>query len=456
MTDHATRRRIWGWMFFDWAQQPYATLGLTFVFAPYFAAVASDVFMAQGLAETAAEAETQGLWSLGQTLAGLVVAFSAPFLGAWADATGRKLPWIYGFVLIAIACAAALWMLAPSGEMLMLALALFWIGFVASESAFNLNNALLPGLGRVQDMGRISGNAGAFGYWGGVLALFLMLLLFVEQDNGKTLIGLSPPFGLDAEQREGTRSVGPFIALWFALFLIPYVLWVREPAAAALPGARFGAVLDDLWTSVKSAFRRRSCASFLLGSMFYRDALSGLYTYGGIYARQVLDWSIVQIGVFGIVAAIAAAVVTWIGGLADSRYGPKPVIVTCVSVLSAVGLIIIGMTREQVFGVPLPDGSVVPDVIFYGCGVVIGGAGGVLYSASRSMMVRHCDPARPAEGFGLFALTGKATAFLAPALIGLVTALTQNTQLGYIPIVALFLLGLVLLIWVHPEGDRAE
>ena len=94
--------------------------------------------------------------------------------------------------------------------------------------------------------------------------------------------------------------------------------------------------------------------------------------------------------------------------------------------------------------------------MFYICGAIIGGAGGAVYSASRSMMVRHTHPDRPAEAFGLFALSGKATAFLAPAGITFFTWLTGNTQLGFLPVIFLFLMGLVLLWWVNPEGDADE
>ena len=114
------------------------------------------------------------------------------------------------------------------------------------------------------------------------------------------------------------------------------------------------------------------------------------------------------------------------------------------------------MSREHMFGIPLPEGSSVPDTVFYLCGVVIGGAGGAIYTASRSMMVRHTHPERPAEAFGLFALSGKATAFLAPAGITFFTWLTGNTQLGFLPVIFLFVLGLMLLRWVKAEGDRDE
>lgn len=455
MASITLRKRIWGWMFFDWAQQPYATLGLTFIFGPYFASVAAGYFLASGLSEDVANSQAQSLWSGAQTVAGIFIALSAPVLGAWADASGRKIPWFYFFTAIAVICSAMLWNLLPDGTGLMLALVLFWVGFIASESAFNLNNAILPTLGEPEEVGRISGGATAFGYWGGVLALFTMLLFFAENGSGKTLIGLPPALGLDPEMREGTRAVGPFIALWFGFFMIPYFIWVRDDKSRVTDRPKFKQVMRKLGQSVKNVFTRPSLKNYLFGSMFYRDALTALYSYGGIYAKLVLGWEIVQIGIFGIIAAIAAAVVAWLGGLADQKFGPKPVIVTCCWVLIAVCSIIVGMSRESLFGVPLAEGSALPDIIFFVCGAIIGGAGGAMYSASRSLMVRHCTPENAAEAFGLFALTGRATAFLAPALITLFTLLTQSNQLGFLPVIFLFLLGLFLLSKVNPNGDCA-
>ena len=117
---------------------------------------------------------------------------------------------------------------------------------------------------------------------------------------------------------------------------------------------------------------------------------------------------------------------------------------------------IVGLSREAIFGIPFAPGAGAADLIFYICGVCIGGAGGAVYASSRSMMVRHTHPDRPAEAFGLFALTGKATAFLAPALITLFTVMTGNNQLGFLPVIFLFLIGLLLLRWVNKDGDRAE
>jgi UMF1 family MFS transporter len=183
--------------------------------------------------------------------------------------------------------------------------------------------------------------------------------------------------------------------------------------------------------------------------------LNALYAFGGVYAVLVLGWSTLWLGYFGIISVITAAVFTYVGGRFDTKVGPKPVIIFCIILLTIVSTIIVGMSRTHVFGIQLAADSMVPDIIFFVCGSVIGGAGGAIYAASRSMMVRHTNPERPTEAFGLFALSGKATAFIAPLMIGIFTTITGNVQLGFLPVIFLFLLGLVMLLWVNKDGDRA-
>ncbi len=454
MAEISPRKRIWGWYFFDWASQPFHTLLVTFVFAPFFAGIAADFYMREGLAEGAADARAQSMWSLCLTVTGLLIGLGAPILGALADTAGRRQPYIAVFTLMAVAGAAGLWWTDPAGGNLWWALVCFGFGFIGAEYALIFINAQLPGLGDAQQVGAISGSGFAFGYLGGVVALFLMLLFFVEQPDGRTLIGLAPGLGLlDAAQMEGTRFVGPFVALWFALFMIPYFRWVPE-VGPRRTGRGLRDALGNLLGTVRALRHRVSLSAYLGSSMVYRDALNGLYGFGGTYARLVLNWDLVLIGVFGIVGAISAALFSWLGGRADRRFGPKPVIITAIAGLVAVCAVIVGMERDRILGLALPTGSRLPDIIFFGCGVLIGGLGGVLQAASRSLMVRHADPKAPTESFGLYGLSGRATAFLAPALIGLVTTLSGSARIGIAPVIALFLIGLLLLRWVRPEGDR--
>ena len=453
MTEPSLRKRIWGWFFFDWASQPYHTLLVTFIFGPYFASVATLYFADTGLDEEAADAQAQSLWSFGLMISGLIVGFGGPVMGALADASGRRMPWIAFFSVLYVAGAAALWFVLPDGSNLWFGLVAFGVGFIGAEYALIFTNAQLPTLGDKDEIGKISGTGFAFGYFGGLMALILALLVFVEQADGKTLIGLSPPFGLSPDAKEGTRFVGPMVALWFAAFMIPYFLWVREKRAAT-QGPRVGEALGRLGRTIRDLPKRPSLASFLGGSMLYRDGLNGFYGFGGTYAVLVLDWEVPQIGLFGIVSVISAMALSWIGGRLDYRFGPKPVIVAAVLLLSGVSLVVGFMDRTMIFGIPLPEGSILPDIVFMACGVLIGGLGGITQAASRSLMVRHTTPETATEAFGLFGLAGRATSFLAPALIGMFTLWTGSARLGILPVFALFILGLLLLRWTHPDGDR--
>ena len=156
-----------------------------------------------------------------------------------------------------------------------------------------------------------------------------------------------------------------------------------------------------------------------------------------------------------LILLIASAAFSWAGGIADTKLGPKPVIIGSILVLMGVCSVIVGMSREQVFGIAFAEGSTLPDAIFFACGALIGGMGGILQSSSRSLMVRHTDPDLPTEHFGLYGLSGRATAFLAPSLILLITNVSGSTRIGVSPVIGLFALGLILLVWVKAEGDRA-
>ena len=438
-------RKIRAWWMFDWANQPYNTLLLTFIFAPYFAsAVAPDPVTGQAL------------WGWMLALTGICIALTAPVLGAIADSAGRWRPWLLLWSTLYVIGAAGLWWAVPGAESLWPILLAFAIGLVGLEFGIIFTNALLPGLGPREAIGRISGTGWAIGYAGGVVSLAAMLLFFAEMDGGTTLIGLSPAFGLDPELREGTRAVGPFSALWYILFALPLFLIIPEHRRPRPPAGALRRGLSELKTTLVSLPRHPSLMAYLGSSMIYRDALNGIYAFGGIYAAGVLGWSIVQIGVFGIVAAVVGAVACWLGGKADSAFGPKPVIVTGILTLIAVCLVVVTTDRTMVIGLPVTPDSSLPDIAFYLCGAVIGAAGGTLQAASRTMLVRQANPARMTEGFGLYALSGKVMSFVAPALVALATQITDSQRLGVAPLILLFLIGLILLLFVRPEGERPD
>lgn len=441
----APARARWSWMLFDWGNQPYHTLIITFIFAPFFAsAVAPDPVTGQAM------------WGWAATAGGLAIALAAPFIGAVADATGPRKPWLAGFSALYVLGAGLLWFSEPGVADPVWVLTFFVIGLIGVECGIIFYNAMLPDLAPKDQIGRLSGTGWAMGYLGGVTALAIMLGLLAENDAGVTLLGNPPAFGLDAAAREGTRAVGPLSALWYLVFCLPLFLFVPEaPRRGALAGAvKRG--LRELGESIRGLRRRRSMAWFLGASMIYRDGLNGFYTFGGIYAVGVLGWSIVQVGVFGILAALVGAAGCWVGGRADSRFGPKPVVALCLVVLTLAALLAVSLSREAVlFAVPVGPDSGLPDLLFYVVGGLVGAAGGALQAASRTLLVQQAEAERMTAAFGLYALMGKATSFLAPLMVAVATGITGSQQAGVAPVVGLFALGLLLLIPVRdPEAAR--
>lgn len=454
----APRRGIWGWMFFDWAQQPFHTLIITFVFAPYFAAA---------VAPNAAKG--QELWGLATGIGGFLIAIMSPVLGAIADAAGPRKPWIFLFSVIGVIGCWMLWFAVPgAGNMgfILVAIALALIGM---EFAAVFANAMMPDLVPRSELGRLSGSAWGLGYLGGLVSLVIVLgLLAGQPSTGKTLLGLDPLFGLDVAMREGDRASGPLTAIWFVIFALPMFLWTPDaPRRASATGAvKRG--LSELWTTLRRLPSERSYFGFLMSSMFYRDALNALYTFGGIYAAGVLGWSIIQIGIFGILANLTGALGAWGGGRIDQAYGPKTVVSGSIVMLTLCCILVISTTQTEVLFISVAEAgteSALPDIVFYVAGALIGATGGSIQAASRTLLVDQVPRDKVTEAFGLYALSGRATAFLGPLSIAFATAFfageafglwPQDAQrLGVTPIVVLFAIGLALLPLVRSRHVEA-
>jgi len=447
----ASRRGIWSWMLFDWAQQPFHTLIITFVFAPYFAdAVAPN------------PVKGQELWGYAAGIGGLLIALASPVLGAIADASGPRKPWIFGFSIIGVIGCWLLWYAVPGMENLSFVMLAIVLALVGMEFAALFNNAMMPDLVPRSELGRLSGSAWGLGYVGGIITLVIVLgLLSASPTTGKTLLGLDPLFGFDPALREGDRASGPLTAAWYVVFALPMFLFT--PDARRRPSAK-GAVrrgLAQLGTTLRTLPKEKSYFSFLMSSMFYRDALNALYSFGGIYAVGVLGWSIIQVGVFGILANLTGAVGAWLGGRADQKWGPKVVVSTSIVILTLCCLLVISTTKTEVLFMSVAAAgteSSLPDIMFYVAGAFIGAAGGAIQAASRTLLVDQVERDRVTEAFGLYALSGKATTFIGPLAIAFATAffasealglsLQDAQRLGVTPIIVLFMIGLVLLPWV--------
>jgi len=445
--NYPPRSAVISWIFFDWAAQPYFTLITTFVFAPYFAThVASD------------PASGQALWGFATAAAGLMIALMSPVLGAIADASGRRKPWIAAFGALLVTGSCLMWFGKPGDVSVVPPLLLAYaIATIGVEFATVFNNAMMPSLVPPDKIGRLSGTGWATGYIGGILSLILVLgFLAANPDTGRTLFGFSPLFGLDPVTHEGDRITGPLTGIWFIIFVLPMFLLTpdypaRRPLRAAL---REG--LTDLRQTLGELPKQKAMATFLLANMIYTDGLVSLFAFGGIYAAGTFGWHTIQIGTFGIILAIAGTFGAWLGGKLDDRLGPKQVITGSMLVLLFAISAILLVDKDSIFfvkvappapGAALFSGAAERAYLVLGC--LIGAAGGPLQAASRTLLIRLAPKDRIAQYFGLFALTGKVTSFIGPLLIGAITAISASQKAGMATLVLFFVAGLALLVRVR-------
>ncbi|MGF1609538.1 MAG: MFS transporter [Kiloniellales bacterium] len=417
-----TRGAVVAWCLFDWANSSFPTVIVTFVFAAYFTqVVAPDVELGTGL------------WGMTISLSALTVAFLAPICGAIADRGGRRKPWLFVFSLVCVVAGAALWYIVPGTSLLVAALLLVGIANAAFELGQVFYNAMLPEVATPSTMGRISGWAWAAGYFGGIAALSVCLFLFALPET--------PPFGLDKASQEHIRITGPFVAVWYALFAWPLFLFTPDSRATGLSaGQSLRQGLAQLWGTLRQLRRFANIIRFLLARMFYIDGLNTLFAFGGIYAAGTFGMDFQEILVFGILlnitAGLGAAAFAWI----DDWIGSKPTVMIAVASLTVSGTAVLLIDSK---------------LWFYILGAVIGTFIGPAQAASRTLMGRLAPAELRTEMFGLFALSGKMTAFLGPAVVGWVTVWADSQRIGMATILAFFLLGLVLLIPVR-EPPKAK
>ena len=441
--NYPPRSAVISWIFFDWAAQPYFTLITTFVFAPYFAThVAPDA------------ASGQALWGFATAAAGLMIALMSPVLGAIADASGRRKPWIAAFGALLVIGASLMWFGKPGdASVIPPLLAAYGIATVGVEFATVFNNAMMPTLVPPDRIGRLSGTGWATGYVGGILSLVLVLgFLAASPETGRTLFGFTPLLGLDPVTHQGDRITGPLTGIWFVIFVLPMFLLTPDYPARRRIGEALREGLSELKQTLAELPQQKSMAAFLLANMIYTDALVSLFAFGGIYAAGTFGWNTIQIGTFGIILAVAGAFGAWLGGKLDDRLGPKRVISGSMLILLFAIVAILLVDRDSILfmkvAAPAPGGalfSASAERAYLLLGCLIGAAGGPLQAASRTLLIHMAPKDRIAQYFGLFALTGKVTSFVGPLLIGAITAVTASQKAGMAVLVLFFVAGLALL-----------
>ena len=411
------KKAIWAWALYDFANSPFTTLVVTFIYATYFTKVIADN-----------EIQGTSLWSLGVIITAITVALLSPLMGALADRGGFRKAFLLLFTAVCIIGTWGLYYVKPG--QLYLALAIFVTANICFELANVFYNAFLPDIAPRDRIGRISGYGWGLGYAGGLVALVLALFLLVQPQT--------PWFGFTTENGENIRATNLLVAIWFAVFSLPLLIWVKDSVTTAEPTTK---LLRDSIGQLRQTFKEiaayRQTVRFLIARLVYNDGVVTIFAFGGIYAAGTFGFSFEEILLFGIALNIAAGLGAFAMGFLDDYLGGK----------RTIQFSLIGLLLASLLAVLADDKA-----LFWLAGIVVGIFSGPVQSASRSLMGRFVPAAKVNEFFGFFAFSGKATAFIGPLMLGVLTDWSGSQRVGVAIVVVLFVVGFVLLLRV----DEAE
>jgi UMF1 family MFS transporter len=405
------------WSLFDFANSAFTTIIITFVFAAYFAqGVAGD-------ANTGA-----GQWSLAMGLAGLIIAVISPVIGAIADQTGRRKPWLAGVSVICVIATGLLWFVRPEAGDVPFALVCVVIATVGFEVGLLFYNAMLPNVAPANMLGRVSGWGWALGYLGGLISLIVALFVLVQAET--------PPFGLDKDSAEHVRATAPLVAIWFTVFALPLFFMVKEDGGGVPLRTAIRGGITQLIATFRNARKHGNTLRFLVAAMIYSDGVHTVFALGGVYAAAVFGMELADVIVLGIALNVTAGLGAFAFAWVDDKIGSKRTIT-----ISLVALII---GTVGVLAAPTA-------MTFWIAALVMSTFFGPVQAASRTMMARLSPPEMRGEMFGLFSLSGKVTAFAGPALVGGIALATDNYRIGMAVVPVFLIVGLVILRGVREE-----
>lgn len=429
-------RQVAAWAAWDWGSAAFNAVVTTFVFTVWLTSSAFAEPGADVREVTALHSQWLG-WGL--AAAGVLVALTAPALGTLADAGGRRRPLLAAMSAVVGLSVLALWFVRPveggMSQAVVLGVTLLAIGTIAFEIGSVAYNALLLQISGPRTIGRISGIGWGAGYVGGIVLLLILFVGFINPEVGW--------FGVTAEDGLSFRVSMLIAGVWFLLFAVPVLVAVPDHRRPGAPAVRptvaaayraVGAHITELWRE------RRSTVRFLVASAVFRDGLTGVFTFGGVLAAGTFGFSAGDVIVFAIAANVVAGASTIGAGWLDDRYGPRRLVTVALAVLVVAG--------TAVF--LLHDAG---PTAFWVAGLVLSACVGPAQSASRGLLARLAEPGRETELFGLYATTGRAATFLAPAAFAIAIAVGGEQYWGVLGIVAVLAVGLLLFLPVRfPRG----
>lgn len=416
------KRSVLSWALFDWANSAFPTIIITFVFATFFT---------EGIVSNTVKGTA--LWGYTMSISALAVAILSPIMGAVADKSGPRKPWLMFFMLLTVFSCYMLWLTKPDTSWILWALIFAGLGNFAFEAGMVFYNSMLPDISPARMWGRVSGYAWGAGYCGGLVCLLIALIGFIQTET--------PWFGLEKADAENIRATTLLVGVWFLVFSIPLFIFTSDKtkSESTLTSNIFNG-LKSLIITFKKAKKNIEILKYLIARMIYTDGLNTLFAFGGIYAAGSFGFTLSEIILFGIAINLTAGLGAALFASVDDVIGPKKTILTSLLALSILGICLVIVDSKT---------------LFWAFGLALGIFVGPAQSASRSLMARLAPKESRAEMFGLYAFSGKATAFLGPAILGVVTDTLKSQRAGVATIIIFFVVGGIALYFIkEPVRSR--
>ena len=399
------KKTILSWCLFDFGQTAFSTVIVTFVFSTYFAKMVMP-------------SEIIGIsnWGFALSFSGLLIALLSPTLGAIADASRSRKPWLTAFTLLSCVSVSLLFFIKPDPHFGFLALGFFALSNTFVEINQVFYNAYLPQIAPHKTIGKISGYGWGSGYLGGLLALIIVLTVYIQSG----LFSQNEAFNI--------RLSTLFVAVWMLLFALPLIFLVKD--SSFIPTKRKGGLVALLHT-FREIKKHRLIFRFLVARIIYIDGLNTLLTLGGVFASIVFSMGFEELLYFGIAMNLTAGLGAFLLARLDDRMGSSRLIVLSLLAILFIGIFILTTHAKWIFWL-----SCLIMSLFIG----------PLQSASRSLMAHLAPKDMRAEMFGFYALSGKVTSFIGPLLVGLIARIYESERLGMTSLFVLMATGLILMI----------
>ncbi|MBK9675290.1 MAG: MFS transporter [Betaproteobacteria bacterium] len=401
---------------FDFANSGYTTVVVTAVFGAYFVSV------------VAADAAWGTLaWTLSLAVSYLLVMFTGPLVGAYADVHAAKKRLL---MVTTLGCALGTAALATVGRAdLALAIALIVVSNYCFGMGENLIAAFLPEIASGEAIGKVSGWGWSLGYLGGLLSLGLCLG-YVSWATGR---------GVAMEAAVPVTML--ITAGLFALASLPTFLLLKERAQPQTgPGRAFQGALERLRTTLRRARRFADLWRFLLCIVFYQAGIQTVITLAAIYAEQAMGFSTTQTLLLLIVTNLTASVGALVFGQVQDRIGHRATLATTLALW--IGTVLLVWAAQGT-------------VVFWIGANLVGICLGASQSAGRAL-VGYLSPERHVgEFFGLWGLAVKLSSIIGPVTYGLVSWISRGDhRLAILITGAFFVVGLALLFTVDVRRGR--